>query len=113
MCYGFATFKGFWLIDGSATLPAAIAAEYRLKFVDFAHALMSILVFAAIAMFDQNTMKCFYPEPSASAEHVLAALPVGIGVICSMLFVAFPSKRHGIGFPVSDDDTAAAAATTS
>jgi hypothetical protein len=65
------------------------------------HALMSILVFAAIALFDQNVVDCFYPSPSTKAQEVLTALPVGIGALCSMLFIVFPTKRHGIGFPLS------------
>ncbi|KAH6790340.1 transmembrane protein [Perilla frutescens var. frutescens] len=102
LCYGLATFSGFWIIDGSGTLPPEMAAKYKLKFIDFAHAFMSALVFTAITLFDQNVVNCFYPEPSTGTQELLASLPVGIGVICSMLFVAFPTKRHGIGFPVSD-----------
>ncbi|KAH6773667.1 transmembrane protein [Perilla frutescens var. hirtella] len=102
LCYGFATFSGFWIIDGSGTLPPEMAAKYKLKFIDFAHAFMSALVFTAITLFDQNVVNCFYPEPSTGTQELLESLPVGIGVICSMLFVAFPTKRHGIGFPVSD-----------
>lgn len=102
ICYGFATFRGLWVIDGSVTIPPEIAAKYKLKFIDFLHALMSILVFAAIALFDENVVNCFYPEPSTGTKEVLTSLPVGIGVACSMLFVVFPTKRHGIGFPVTD-----------
>lgn len=101
VCYGFATIRGLWVIDGSATIPPELASEYRLKFIDFAHALMSILVFSAVALFDQNVVSCFYPAPSSEAQEVLTALPVGIGVICSFLFVVFPTQRHGIGFPLS------------
>ncbi|XP_028793051.1 protein DMP6-like [Neltuma alba] len=101
ICYGFATFSGLWVIDGFTTLPPELAAKYRLRFIDFMHAVMSVLVFAAIAMFDQNVVNCFFPEPSNQTQEVLTALPVGIGVICSMLFVVFPTKRHGIGFPLS------------
>uniref|UniRef100_A0A5B7BT65 DUF679 domain membrane protein 2 n=1 Tax=Davidia involucrata TaxID=16924 RepID=A0A5B7BT65_DAVIN len=99
--YGLATFKGLWVIDGSVTIPHEEAAKYRLVFVDYFHAFMSILVFAAVALFDQNVVKCFYPMPSEKAKELLATLPIGIGVICSLLFVAFPSRRHGIGFPLS------------
>jgi hypothetical protein len=90
-----------WVIDGSATIPPEVAANYRLQFIDFMHALMSILVFAAIALFDQNVVDCFYPSPSTKEEEVLTALPVGIGVFTSMLFLVFPTRRHGIGFPLS------------
>ncbi|KAL6201403.1 hypothetical protein ACLB2K_025117 [Fragaria x ananassa] len=101
VCYGFATFKGLWIIDGSTALAPEVAANFRLKFIDFLHAFMSILVFAAIALFDQNVVNCFDPAPSDKAQEVLTSLPVAIGVFCSMLFVVFPTKRHGIGFPLS------------
>ncbi|XP_022720445.1 protein DMP4-like [Durio zibethinus] len=99
--YGFATFNGLWVIDGSVTLPPQFAAKYRLHFIDFMHAFMSILVFAAVALFNQNVVSCFYPTPSTEAQEILAALPVGIGIFSSMLFVVFPTTRHGIGFPLS------------
>ncbi|KAF7803408.1 protein DMP6-like [Senna tora] len=101
VCYGFATWRGLWIIDGSTELPSEVAAKYRLRFIDFAHAFMSILVFAAIALFDQNVVSCFFPAPSRRMEEVLTALPVGIDVMCSVLFVTFPTQRHGIGFPLS------------
>ncbi|KAK7246450.1 hypothetical protein RIF29_41318 [Crotalaria pallida] len=101
ICYGFATFKGLWVIDGSTALPPQVAAKYRLRFIDFMHAVMSVMVFAAIALFDQNVVNCFFPEPSNQTQEILTALPVGIGVFGSMLFVAFPTQRHGIGFPLS------------
>ncbi|KAF5742306.1 hypothetical protein HS088_TW09G00350 [Tripterygium wilfordii] len=89
-----------YVIDGSATISPELAANYRLQFIDFMHALMSILVFAALALFDQNVVSCFYPTPSVEAQEIITAVPVGIGVICSMLFIAFPTKLHGIGFPI-------------
>lgn len=101
ICYGFATFRGLWVIDGSATLPPELAANYQIRFIDFVHAFLSLMVFAAIALFDQNVVSCFYPSPSHEAEEVLRALPVGIGVMSSMLFLVFPTQRHGIGFPLS------------
>lgn len=101
ICYGFATFRGLWIIDGSTTLPPQVAAKYRIRFIDFMHGMMSIMVFAAIALFDQNVVNCFFPEPSKETQEMLTALPVGIGIFCSMLFVAFPTERHGIGFPLS------------
>ncbi|PIA31235.1 hypothetical protein AQUCO_05100032v1 [Aquilegia coerulea] len=102
VCYGMATIHGLWVIDGSATIPPELAEGYRLKFIDFLHAFMSILVFAAIALFDENVVKCFYPTPSQESKELLTSLPVAIGVVCSMLFVLFPTKRHGIGFPLTN-----------
>ncbi|KAG1346775.1 protein DMP4-like [Cocos nucifera] len=99
--YGLATFGGLWVIDGTAPLPPEMAINYRIKFIDFVHAFMSILVFAAVALFDQSVVSCFYPNPSEEMKQVLTSLPIGIGVFGSMLFVTFPTTRHGIGFPLS------------
>lgn len=99
--YGVATFRGLYIIDGSCCMMPEVAARYRLRFMDFVHAFMSVLVFGAVALFDQNVVKCFYPTPSDEVKELLTNLPVGIGVLCSMMFVAFPTERHGIGFPLS------------
>lgn len=99
--YGFATFKGLWVIDGGASLDPNAAVEYKIQFLDFVHATVSAMIFVAIALFDQNVASCFYPIPSEDTKQVLITLPIAIGVIGSMLFVTFPTTRHGIGFPVS------------
>uniref|UniRef100_A0A7N0R945 Uncharacterized protein n=1 Tax=Kalanchoe fedtschenkoi TaxID=63787 RepID=A0A7N0R945_KALFE len=109
VCYGFATVRGLWVIDGSGNLPQPLASKYRLHLIDFMHALMSILVFAAIALFDDNVVHCLYPSPSKEVQEILTGLPVCIGVFCSMFFVAFPTRRHGIGFPLSTDKDVAKA----
>ena len=102
--YGLATSRGLWVIDGSAVeVSAEEAAAFRLRAIDFVHALASLLVFAAVAAFDQNVVRCFWPAPSEEAKELLVALPVGVGVVCSLFFIAFPSRRHGIGFPLSRD----------
>jgi len=101
--YGVASMNGMWVMDGSVRLPAEEAEKYRLRFIDFFHAFMSILVFLAIALFDGSVVSCFVPKPSEDAKELLMVLPVGIGFVCSFFFVAFPSQRHGIGFPLSRD----------
>ncbi|XP_043687476.1 protein DMP4-like [Telopea speciosissima] len=99
--YGIATFRGLWIIDGSITIPPDQAREFRLKFIDFMHAFMSTLVFAAIALLDQNVVNCFYPTPSDETSELLTGVPIGIGAIGSAFFLTFPTTRHGIGFPLS------------
>ncbi|XP_054814618.1 protein DMP7-like [Prosopis cineraria] len=101
--YGFATWNGLWVIDGSAKLSAQEAAKFRLNSIDFFHACASILVFFAVAMLDKNVVMCFEPNPSDEERDLLVTLPVGIGLLCSFLFIIFPTKRHGIGFPLSRD----------
>lgn len=100
--YGLATFRGMWVIDGASPgLPAEEAAQYRIRLIDWMHGLMSVVVFAGVTMFDENVVGCFYPEPSPETKEVLTVVPVAIGVFGSMVFVVFPTTRHGIGFPLS------------
>ncbi|KMS96107.1 hypothetical protein BVRB_002190 [Beta vulgaris subsp. vulgaris] len=99
--YGLATFKGIWIIDGSVTLSPEQAAKYRIRVLDFLHAFMGIFVFVAVALLDQNVVKCFFPMPSEKTKERLVMFPVGVGIICGLLFVCFPSKRNGIVSPLS------------
>ncbi|KAK4799545.1 hypothetical protein SAY86_024910 [Trapa natans] len=100
--YGVATFKGLYIMDSATVeLSPEAAAKYRLRLIDFFHALMTSLVFVAVALFDQKVVKCFWPTPTAETEEMLVAVPACIGIICSLFFIVFPSRRHGIGFPLS------------
>lgn len=103
ICYGFATIHGLYVLDGNITLPPEVASKYKIRFIDFVHAFMSIMVFAAVVLFDDNVVNCFYPSPSDEVKHLLGTLPIGLGVLFSMLFVVFPTQRHGIGFPVTNN----------
>lgn len=75
--------------------------KYRLRFIDWVHAVLSVLVFGAVALRDKNVVSCLYgPMPGHQTQEVLDIVPIGIGLICSLLFVVFPTRRHGIGYPV-------------
>ncbi|XP_077248752.1 protein DMP3-like [Tasmannia lanceolata] len=102
--YGLASLKGMWVFDyptGAPSLPDL--SKYRLRFIDFVHGVLSVLVFAAVALRDKNVLYCFYPQPEHETQEVLDIVPVGIGLFCSMLFVIFPTRRHGIGYPVTSE----------
>ncbi|XVE49979.1 hypothetical protein DITRI_Ditri01bG0125300 [Diplodiscus trichospermus] len=99
--YGVATFKGLWVLDGPVKLSVEKAEKYRLKFIDFVHALVSLMIFIGLALFDQNVVNCFCPTPSEETKELLTVLPASIGAIGCLLFVSFPTKRHGIGNPLS------------
>lgn len=77
-------------------------AKYKLRFIDCVHAVLSIIVFGVVSLRDKNVVNCFYPKPTQEVQEVLDILPLGVGVICSLLFVAFPTRRHGIGYPVTN-----------
>ncbi|KAK4339887.1 hypothetical protein RND71_041349 [Anisodus tanguticus] len=104
--YGLATFNGLWIFDYQAAVISGVPSElnrYKLGFIDFIHAVLSVLVFVAVALRDKNVVNCFYPTPHHETKQVLDVVPIGMGVICSLLFVVFPTRRHGIGFPVTPD----------
>ncbi|XP_041009683.1 protein DMP5-like [Juglans microcarpa x Juglans regia] len=101
--YGFTTFKGLWLFDypdaSGAGLPDL--SKFRIRAIDGIHAVLSVLVFGAVAMRDRNVFQCLYPQPGQQTQEVWNIVPVGVGFICSLLFVVFPTSRHGIGYPVT------------
>ncbi|KAI3509308.1 hypothetical protein L1887_24494 [Cichorium endivia] len=102
--YGFATFQGMWLFDYYDSKNVIDLRKYRLRFIDWVHAVLSVLVFGAVALRDRNVVSCFYPLPGREGQEVLDIVPIGIGLICSALFVVFPTRRHGIGYPITRDD---------
>ncbi|KAE8075894.1 hypothetical protein FH972_014577 [Carpinus fangiana] len=81
--HGLATFRGLWVIDG-LPVNAEEAAKYRLRLVDFFHAFMSVLVFAAVALFDQNVVKCFYPTPSGEVCLLGLEWPAACSLLVSL-----------------------------
>ncbi|CAI0461202.1 unnamed protein product [Linum tenue] len=96
--------SGLWVMDGSVNkLSLAKSRQYRLRFLDFFHATVSVVVFVAVALFDKNVMSCFFREPTEEVKELLSTLRLGIGLVSSLLFLAFPTKRHGIGTPLSQE----------
>ncbi|CAM0910674.1 unnamed protein product [Alopecurus aequalis] len=102
--YGIATTRGLWLLDYPPGAPAPPdMSKYRLAFIDALHAALSVTVFGVMAASDKNVVGCFYgPSRARETEEVLDIVPLGVGVLCSLLFVTFPTRRHGIGYPVTN-----------
>lgn len=101
--YGFATLKGIYLFDYTDPVGSGLPdlGKYRIRLMDGVHAVLSVLVFGAVALRDKNVLNCFYPSPKKETQEVLDIVPMGIGLICSLLFVVFPTRRHGIGYPIT------------
>ncbi|KAF8653976.1 hypothetical protein HU200_062116 [Digitaria exilis] len=98
--YVVATRKGVWVIDGTPppSSPAEVAGK-RVKFIDFFHAFLSLVVFLSVAMFDRNVSSCFNPVMSYDMHQVFTCVPLAGGFVGTLLFAKFPSTRRGIGFP--------------
>ncbi|KAJ4965926.1 hypothetical protein NE237_017775 [Protea cynaroides] len=99
--YGIATPKGMWVFDHTAASISSVPdlSKYKLRAVDFVHGVLTVFVFFSVALRDRNVLSCFYPQPKQEIQEILYIVPVGVGVICSLLFVIFPATRHGIGYP--------------
>ncbi|EEF45444.1 protein DMP2 [Ricinus communis] len=98
--YGVATVKGIW---PSANAGSSVdLSPYKLQFGDFVHSFFSLIVFAVLSLLDSNTVDCFYPSFESTEKTLLMVLPPVIGAISGTVFMVFPNKRHGVGYPSSD-----------
>lgn len=100
--YGIATTKGLWPSTNSGSVDLS---AYKLRVGDFVHAFFSLVVFAVVSLLDSNTVRCFYPAFESTEKVLLMVLPPVIGTIAGTVFVVFPNKRHGIGYPSSSDSS--------
>ncbi|KAL5198930.1 hypothetical protein ABZP36_002442 [Zizania latifolia] len=106
--YGLVTPRGLAPFSGDEA--GKDFSRYRLRFADFVHAFFSVTVFAAVALLaDANTVSCFYPSLKSQQKQLVMALPVVVGALVSVVFVVFPSTRHGIGYPPAKPATSSLA----
>ncbi|XP_027118158.1 protein DMP2-like [Coffea arabica] len=94
--YGIATFKGFWPNPDDKDL-----SSYKIRFGDFVHASFALLVFAGVALLNDNSVDCFYPSFEKHKKVVVSVLPTVVGAVSSAVFALFPTKRNYIGYPPS------------
>lgn len=98
--YGLVTARGLLPFAGGDDAQGRDFSKNRLRLADFVHAFFSVTVFAAVALLaDANTVACFYPALKAQQKQLVMALPVVVGAVASVVFLVFPSTRHGIGYP--------------
>lgn len=71
--------------------------KYKLGFTDFVHAMMSVMVFVAIAFSDHRVTNCLFKGHEKEMDQVMESFPLMVGVVCSGLFFVFPTTRYGIG----------------
>lgn len=93
--YGVATFGGIWTFNGGRKGPN-VPSDYRLRWADLFHSLLSLVAFLAFAGSHSDVVGCYYPK---MPRKVINIVPLVIGFVISVLFVLFPSRRRGIGYP--------------
>ncbi|KAG5400885.1 hypothetical protein IGI04_015492 [Brassica rapa subsp. trilocularis] len=68
--------------------------RYKLRVNDFVHAVMSVLVFMAIAFSDRRVTGCLFPGKEKEMDQVMESFPLMVGIVCSALFLVFPTTRY-------------------
>lgn len=95
--YGFVTPRGLSLFRTGLGVEVPREERYRLAFVDVVHAVMSVLVFAAVALADYRVSGCLVAGHRKEMDEVMESFPLMVGAVCSGLFLLFPNTRYGIG----------------
>ncbi|OIW02526.1 hypothetical protein TanjilG_12840 [Lupinus angustifolius] len=96
--YGFVTPKGLSVFKPGLTVEVPKDERFKVGFTDFVHAIMSMLVFVAIAFSDHRVTSCLFPGHEKDMEQVRDSFPLMVGIVCSSLFLVFPTSRRGMGF---------------
>ncbi|GLJ42801.1 hypothetical protein SUGI_0887470 [Cryptomeria japonica] len=96
--YGIATSNG--LATGSKVKPSN-ESNYKITLKDLFHAALAVVVFAVMALTDQNIVQCLYPSAESNIKKMYKALPVVVSALSSVILVLRPSNRQGISSPVT------------
>ncbi|CAO2836784.1 unnamed protein product [Amaranthus hypochondriacus] len=106
--YGIATPNGLYVINAirweddeqEIRREAKDMNKFSVKFIDFVHAFLSLVVFLVFAINDPYVFKCFLGnlEDNQWINTLILNLPLGVGALSSFLFVLFPTNRRGIGY---------------
>ncbi|KAL5228931.1 hypothetical protein ABZP36_017196 [Zizania latifolia] len=101
--YGVATFRGFYPFNFAGTRADHGAifkdlSRFRIRALDFVHAIFSAVVFLAVALADANIQSCLFPDAGPDMRELLVNLPLGAGFLSSMVFMIFPTTRKSIGY---------------
>ncbi|XP_043706894.1 protein DMP9-like [Telopea speciosissima] len=95
--YGFVTPKGLSVFKSDLGVEVPKDERYKVGLTDFVHAVMSVMVFVAIAFSDHRVTDCLFPGHVKEMDEVMESFPLMVGIICSGLFLVFPNSRFGIG----------------
>ncbi|XWS32873.1 hypothetical protein CRYUN_Cryun22dG0027800 [Craigia yunnanensis] len=95
--FGFGTPKGLVVFKPGLDVETPKDEKYNVGLTDFVHAIMSVLVFVAIAFSDHRVTNCVFPGHEKEMDQVMESFPLMVGIICSGLFLEFLNTRFGVG----------------
>ncbi|BAB64759.1 P0560B06.26 [Oryza sativa Japonica Group] len=101
--YGVATLRGFRPFNFEGTreemeerfgdLPGM-----KVRALDFVHAHVSAVVFVVVALGNADVQGCLFPDAGTGFTEMFRNLPMGLGLLASMVFMIFPTTRKSIGY---------------
>ncbi|KAK6928186.1 Protein DMP [Dillenia turbinata] len=95
--YGFVTPKGLAVFKPGLEVVVPKDDKFKVALTDFVHAIMSVMVFMAIAFSDRRVTTCLFPRHEKEMDEVMEGFPLMVGILCSGLFLVFPKNRYDIG----------------
>lgn len=101
--YGVATARGFYPFNFDGTGEEARAKfgdlpRMKIRALDFVHAFVSAALFIVVALGNAGIQSCLFPGVGSDVRQVLTSLPVGLGLLSSLMFMIFPTTRKSIGY---------------
>lgn len=93
--YGFVLPSGLKVFNPDPAVQVPTNSKYKMEFADYVHALLSVVVFLAIAFSDQRVIDCLLPQKTEEVHQVMDTLVLIVAFVCSSLFLLFPVTRHG------------------
>ncbi|KAK1257562.1 hypothetical protein QJS04_geneDACA014396 [Acorus gramineus] len=102
--YGVATLKGLYVFNDDSITDEEKKQrfgdlnKYKIRFLDYVHAFFSVLLFLTVSLGDASIQECFFNNGGVNVKELLVNLPLGAGVLSSLVFMVFPTTRKGIGY---------------
>lgn len=72
--------------------------KYRIRVLDFVHAICGWIVFVVYALCSSDVQRCLFPDGGENGKVLVENLPLAVGAAVSFLFALFPTRRRGIGY---------------
>lgn len=103
--YGIASFSGLKIFnckynydnEAESDMQMQDLTQYKICYIDFVHAFLSVMVFLVFALSDSDVQSCYFAVGGENLKELVTNLPLGAGVLSSFLFMLFPTTRRGIG----------------
>ncbi|KAF7805148.1 sugar transporter ERD6-like 5 isoform X1 [Senna tora] len=98
--YGIATFRGLYIFNYYTHYHHILPDpnKYKICFLDFLHAFLSLFLFFIFAITHSHVQTCFMPLPHNNMTPFILNLPLPAALLSTFLFTIFPTTRRGIGY---------------